>query len=179
MNNTQNNIWLWILKRFYGVEGVIDEYGMQFLNRLGNQAFIASWFYIVILTLVACVLMFTEVTFQAEWLVLANLIFTLGLSFYVTIQVRRSGLARIEVDHEDLATAKRRLKWSSVRMALVYGVMLVLMELVFVWFDPTEDPLIRLTNTSNIVRLVMMTIAFGVVIYWMRRSQVKTYDDEV
>ena len=64
-------------------------------------------------------------------------------------------------------------------MALVYGVMLILMELGFVWFDPTEDPLIRLTNTSNIVRLVMMTIAFGVVIYWMRRSQVKTYDDEV
>ena len=46
-----------MIKRFYGISGVLDEYRLQEIRRIGNNAFIFLFYYILLSNFVAVILM--------------------------------------------------------------------------------------------------------------------------
>ena len=46
-----------MIKRFYGISGVLDEYRLQEIRRIGNNAFIFLFYYILMSNVVAVILM--------------------------------------------------------------------------------------------------------------------------
>ncbi|MDT6979847.1 DUF3278 domain-containing protein [Levilactobacillus zymae] len=45
--------YLWTLQHFYHIHGVLDEYRVAELNRLGNRTFQVLWGYLLLSNLVA------------------------------------------------------------------------------------------------------------------------------
>ncbi|MFT9358314.1 MAG: DUF3278 domain-containing protein [Liquorilactobacillus nagelii] len=45
-----------VLKKFYGIDGILDEYKKEQINKIGNLIFIFMWWYLIISTFVATLL---------------------------------------------------------------------------------------------------------------------------
>ncbi|TPR42341.1 DUF3278 domain-containing protein [Apilactobacillus micheneri] len=46
--NNRESFFTKCIKRFYGITGPLDEYKRQEINRIGNNAFIVCWIYIML-----------------------------------------------------------------------------------------------------------------------------------
>ena len=45
MKTKKTSLWLKFIKRFYGINGELDEYREQEVNRIGNKLFIGLFFF--------------------------------------------------------------------------------------------------------------------------------------
>lgn len=114
-----------LLKRFYGVQGVLDEYRRNEIYKIGNIGFIAMFYYALISNFIVLFVFSLDNHRHTEdilmWYIIANMIFLIwGICGYVLITTRRRHLLENEV--QDIETQKKHLKYLAIRQGIFFGV---------------------------------------------------------
>lgn len=104
--------YLWALQHFYHIHGVLDEYRVAELNRLGNRTFQVLWGYLLLSNLVALLatLRFST-TLVLGGLIGSNLLLILLVEWWLSRAINRLKLAVEEVDAAHYAQRLRALRW--------------------------------------------------------------------
>ncbi|WP_258553543.1 DUF3278 domain-containing protein [Leuconostoc mesenteroides] len=101
-----------MLKRFYGVQGELDEYRRNEIYKIGNTAFIAMFYYSLISNFLVFLILSLDEYKHLEsiflWYIWANIIFVVfGISGYIIFATKSRHLVENEV--QDIAYQTKRL----------------------------------------------------------------------
>ena len=164
-----------IIKRFYGITGPLDEYRYQEITRIGNNAFIFLWIYLMISNLVAVCfgLLNAEVTLYVY--VSVNVFVTIfGISAYIIWESKRKQLTKIDVEDIDIHSFKKKMIISTIIGASMYGLMMfVFNSLMAVRFDDNTEFFKYLFSKHNIILSIIQMVGFGVIIYLFQLYRLK------
>ncbi|MET3558824.1 hypothetical protein ABID29_001952 [Streptococcus rupicaprae] len=129
----KNNFYHFFLRRFYGINGELDEYSMAEINKFGNHMFM----FLYSLVLVGFLL---ELFALADiWDILALLGVFIPFNAQVKL-IRRLGLDKLEVEQDQMKAAKKtmfkRTLWQTL---IIIGVMLLTIIAMWRMGIPQED----------------------------------------
>jgi len=110
-----------IIKRFYGVQGVLDEYRRQEFYKIGNTGFMALFCYTLISNVIVFVIVSLDNYKHVQDILICymsiNILFlTYGICGYVLIATRRRHLLENEV--LDIQIQKLHLKFLATRQGI-------------------------------------------------------------
>ncbi|MDM5047826.1 DUF3278 domain-containing protein [Levilactobacillus brevis] len=168
----KNGIFLRFIKKFYGLTGPLDEYRVKEVNRIGNNAFVLSFIYLFLSSVVVALL---TVKFSASALLpiylLVNIIFiSLVNGGYVFFEIHRLGLDKIDVSSENYKGALNRLKKRCAKIGIFVAILLWIFELVlnYVIFDVT---IVSTTlSLSGYIRAIVVAALVTLFLYFHWRA---------
>lgn len=160
-----------MIKRFYGISGVLDEYRLQEIRRIGNNAFIFLFYYILLSNVVAVTLMGTV---GAEELlfglcVINALVTAGGVGGYVVYQVHKLGLAQIEVTEEQSTSMKRNYAVRCVLSGIGFGVLMTIFDAL----QSNQGFVAAVFSLKSLFLFVFEAVFFGGIMYLLSRYQMK------
>ena len=165
-----------MIKRFYVISGVLDEYRLQEIRRIGNNAFIFLFYYILLSNFVAVTLMgmigAEELLFG---LCVINALVTAGVvGGYVLYQIHKLELAQIEVTEEQRIPIQRKY---AVRCALS-GVSFGLLMTIFDGLQSNQGFVTEVFSLKSLVLFVFEEVFFGGSMYLLIRYRMKKIRNE-
>ncbi|UQS85940.1 DUF3278 domain-containing protein (plasmid) [Nicoliella spurrieriana] len=124
MKNERESLYVRYLKYFYGINGPLDEYRENEINKIGNHLFLVLFNYNVVSTLLIIIFAFNGNSFNAlMWLIIANAVVIMIIVFYASFKVQSLRLDRIDVDsNNDYAITLKHLRRKTLRLALLFFV---------------------------------------------------------
>lgn len=134
------SLYVRLVKRFYGIDGVLDEYKLQKINHLGNVMFLWLMGYLLLGDLA---LMVALVKVPAEQVltvaIFANLV-VVAIVIGVLIGVlRKLKLDDVEITAAELPQRVKRLRWRALGAGLYFfGITLLTQSLLDWWLDGTS-----------------------------------------
>ena len=116
-----------LIKRVYGINGVLDEYKRSEINRIGNNAFMFLWGYFLIANMIA---MIAVLNFNPEivlWVLLGtSFLVIIAIGLYIMYEAECAELTSIEVEEKDVTTIKKKMKKNAILGSLFFsGVQLI------------------------------------------------------
>lgn len=163
-----------IIKRFYGITGEYDEYKEHEVNRIGNNAFIILWCYVLISTFIAT-LFASKYPIEALKIYLGCNIFVtiFVVNLYLVIASKKSMLTEIDVTKEDYNTAKTSALITGIKSGLIFGFcMYFLKGLIDVSFDNITFSY-YFSSLKNILTSICNGLIFGLFSYVVSRNRIK------
>ena len=165
-----------MIKRFYGISGVLDEYRLQEIRRIGNNAFIFLFYYILLSNFVAVILMgmvgAEELLFGL--CVINALVTAGGVGGYVLYQIHKLELAQIEVTEEQRIPMQRKY---AVRCALS-GVSFGVLMTIFNALQSNKGFVAEVFSLKSLVLFVFEVVFFGGSMYLLIRYRMKKIRNE-
>lgn len=170
-----NKGFLWIMHYFYRVDGVLDEYRLAQLYKIGNQVAMGLLLYVNLSTLVGlAVAGKVSVTAGLLTMVSANLFAVMLAASYVDWAVSRQQLNVVEVDAQSYAQVLQRLKTRAVGVFIYFIGLMVLMQIVVTGvFGSLHEVVLAFTRP----RLYLVTLVGGLLVagvdYWQRKRKLR------
>ncbi len=165
-----------IIKRFYGISGVLDEYRLQEIRRIGNNAFIFLFYYILLSNVVVVTLM--GVVGAKELLfglcVINALVTAGGVGGYVLYQIHKLELAQIEVTEEQRIPMQRKY---AVKCALS-GVSFGLLMTIFNGLQSNQGFVAEVFSLRSLILFGFEAVFFGGSMYLLVRYRMKKIRNE-
>lgn len=127
-----------LIRRFYGIEGVFDEYKQREADRIGNRAFIFLYLYVIFSTLIAF-LVSLKFPNGALWgLLICNFIFIIYvISGYVLFASSKTNLTENELSSEEKDLFKQKAKRKSVTTAVYFSLCMYFFMALTDWITGT------------------------------------------
>lgn len=165
-----------MLKRFYGVQGVLDEYRRNEIYKIGNTAFMAMFYYALISNfLVILILSFDDYKHVESiffWYIWSNFVFVVfGISGYIIFSTKRKHLVENEV--QDIAYQKKRLVNISIKQGFIFGI------LTFIFNGLMSPHFSELTSWSTARIYIIEGAFFGLAMYALQRMNLKKIEDQL
>lgn len=162
-----------MIKRFYGVQGVLDEYRRQELYKIGNTGFMAMFCYMLLSNCIVLLILSLDNYKHSEdlitWYIMANLLFVVfGTSGYIIITTKRRHLIENEVAAKDIQSQKKRLVDISIRQGVCFG------TLTFIFNGITSPGFSDLTSWHTMIVYIIEGVFFGIVMYFFQKMNLKT-----
>ncbi|MBZ1517264.1 DUF3278 domain-containing protein [Leuconostoc mesenteroides] len=159
-----------MLKRFYGVQGELDEYRRNEIYKIGNTAFIAMFYYSLISNFLVFLILSLDEYKHLEsiflWYIWANIIFVVfGISGYIIFATKSRHLVENEV--QDIAYQKKRLINISIKQGFTFGV------LTFILNGIMSPHLSELTSWHTVRVYIIECAFFGLAMYFYQRMDLK------
>ncbi|MFT8539252.1 MAG: DUF3278 domain-containing protein [Leuconostoc mesenteroides] len=159
-----------LLKRFYGVQGVLDEYRRNEIYKIGNTGFIAMFYYALFSNFIVLLVFSLDNHRHTEdilmWYIIANIIFLIcGICGYVLITTRRRHLLENEV--QDIETQKKHLKYLAIRQGIFFGVFNYLFTVLM------SPEFSDLRSIRSLFGAIFADTFFGVAMYLFQRMNLK------
>lgn len=167
----KENILTKMIKKAYDISGPLDEYKRSEINRIGNNAFMMLWFYLLFTNF--CALLVMSLTNIGTYnillgLLLSNLIFSIDIiGGYVIYATRKAKLSEIDVTVDNYPKQKHLLKKKSALQGISWGMS---MFLIMGAISP---------NFSSLFSWISFFIwlssgaLFGLIMYWYHASNLK------
>ncbi|HCM90326.1 MULTISPECIES: DUF3278 domain-containing protein [Vagococcus] len=116
-----------LIKRVYGISGVLDEYKRAEINRIGNNAFMFLWGYFLVANMIAVI---AALNFNPEvvlWvLLITSFLMIIGIGLYMMYEVECAELANDEVEEKDFMVVKKKMKRNAILGGLFFsGIQLI------------------------------------------------------
>jgi len=161
-----------LIKRFYGVQGVLDEYRRQELYKIGNTGFMVMFYYALISNFIVLFVFSLDDYKHTEailmWYVSVNMIFLIcGICGYIIFTTKRKHLIENEVEVKDIKSQKKRLIYVSIRQGIMFGI------LTFIFNGIMSPHFSDLTSWRAIGAHIIEGIFFGVAMYLFQRINLK------
>lgn len=172
---TKENFSTNLLKRFYGVQGTLDEYRRHELYKIGNTAFMITFYYNLFSAFIAILVWGSANTNNLNvleniffWYAFANLLFVVfGISGYIIFATKRKHLLDNEV--LDIKSQNKRLVHLSIRQGIQFGI------LIFIFSGVTSPHFTEFTSVHTFIIDVFLSGGlFGVLMYGFQRLNIKT-----
>ena len=170
--NNKENLGTKIIKRFYGITGPLDEYRYQEITRIGNNAFIFLWVYLMISNLIALYvgLFYPEETLYVS-IGLNIFVAVFGIGIYIILESKK-----VQINEEDInqKLLKKKMKKSTIIATTLYGgFMLVFNSLMAMRFDGVKEILDYMFSQHNIMITSLQIVVFGCLIYFSQLYRLK------
>lgn len=166
-----------IIKRFYGITGVYDEYKKQQVNQIGNKAFMALWVYMMVSSIVA----FLFGVAHPEWtlwiLLLANGLFgVIGIGGYIMYATISNDITNYEVEEKNYEKEKKKMKKKAIKVGIEFGLWMFLFNEVFgTLFN--EEKLLQSLTLKSILLHVASGLFFGGIMYVIGVTNINRIDE--
>ncbi|WP_276804218.1 DUF3278 domain-containing protein [Lactobacillus hominis] len=166
----KNSLMVRYMKFWYGIEGPLDEYKRQQMERIGNNLFFLTWIpmdFLVLLGLILNSLVNAEVAF---WTVTIGWFITfMTFSFYAMHQIKKYQLDSNEVEENNYAQAKKHAHLRGWISGLLFGIF----ETIFLAL--TND--LPLISWDSLIIFVLGTVVFGFFAGFMFANRIKVVKD--
>lgn len=167
-----------LLKRFYGIRGVVDEYKRGQADRIGNNAFMFLFYYLLVANLVGFMVAIKQPIYALYGLLGANLLVLLWVICpYLIWASKKSFITAEEMTPEEAAEAKKSSRLEAVWRAVYFGVMMILTMGGFHWLGGGSF-LEFVTKPRNIIIYACAGLFFGVSTTLFANSQIKKVREE-
>lgn len=163
-----------IIRRFYGIAGDYDEYKEREVNRIGNNAFMWLWWYFLIANFIACLFAF-KYPIQTLWVYIGiNLFVTIFLvSMYLIIASQKSKLNDVEVEENDIQTAKKKVLRSGILAGVQFGISMYFLGALINWVSENENIVSYIQTPRNLITSIVQAIFFGGFMYAVGKFRIK------
>ncbi|WP_181399341.1 DUF3278 domain-containing protein [Apilactobacillus timberlakei] len=173
-NKKKESLFTKYIKMFYGVSGPLDEYKRQEINRIGNNSFIACWWYILTSNLIFLYYGFNDPKHSFIVCACINFVFIMFISIYIIVASRRAKLTTNEVSVFDYKNEKRKALYKGVGLGIYFGfAMYIIMPLsaVFINHESYVGQLIH--PDVGFLSFILMGLYFGFCMYIIMRIRIK------
>ncbi|MBW1606393.1 DUF3278 domain-containing protein [Lactobacillus sp. Sy-1] len=129
MKNNRESLYVRYLRFFYGIEGPLDEYREEAINKLAGKLFLVIWNYFTLSTTAVWIaLLVTYFTSKAAQLIVlwwfgANALAIMTIGTYISLKIHKLKIDRIDVSNQmEYHAALKKMK----RAVLIQGIFLLL-----------------------------------------------------
>lgn len=174
----KESIGVKVVKRFYGVNGVLDEYKRQEVNRIGNNSFMVLWGYMLLSSFVAFMVGLTHPTW-ALWILLVgnSVVGIFGIGLYIMSATISLDLGQVEVEKKHYEIEKQRMKKKGRSAGLFFGGwMFVMNELIFTEISQ-KGHLLNAFTLKNVLIYSLSGLFFGSVMYVIGVANIQTVEE--
>ncbi|CAH1852031.1 DUF3278 domain-containing protein [Convivina praedatoris] len=164
-----NRLYIGLLRWFYGIDGVIDEYKEQKLNKFGNIAFILLMIYLILST-------FVTLLFWAKYGdgVLINLVLLNMAVFFVSALIEGFYVFKNKLDKtysKSPDNQKKKYQRKAIRVGVFFGFWMYLSTGILDYIiDKTS--LVNLLSIQSIGRGIIQGVFFGAFMYLMFKHRI-------
>ncbi|URZ88086.1 DUF3278 domain-containing protein [Floricoccus penangensis] len=128
MNVVKDSLWLKIIRKFYRIEGPIDEYMEKEINRIGNNALIFSSIFIVTANILLVIFCIGMNQFLIQLLILLiTFIYVFGIEIYVNHSVEKARLNFIIIYPNQFEEYEKKAKHSSLKFSIYYYIFFIIL----------------------------------------------------
>ncbi|MCP0887976.1 DUF3278 domain-containing protein [Ligilactobacillus sp. WILCCON 0076] len=173
-----NKLMLKIIKLFYGVEGVLDEYKLQQIDRIGNNAFLILFSYTIVSNLFVSFVSLNDSQMTLSIFILVNILFSLVVVVgYIAIAMKRLNLNNQEVIAENYSQKLNRIKRRALRRGAMMTIYFWCVERFLDWYFYHIPYIIGILSFRGYLKALIAGSILGVFMYIYWRSQLKKISD--
>ncbi|WP_125605390.1 DUF3278 domain-containing protein [Lapidilactobacillus bayanensis] len=166
-----------IIKRFYGISGVLDEYRRSQVEHIGNNAFMLLFWYMLLANFVAALFATSSPTMSLWILIGVNLFFVIFIiGGYVIIATSRLNLTTNEIAPKHLVKAKRTVIFKGIALGLYFAIAFHFLSTVIDLIWEQENFFEIITSPAKIISSLGGGLLFGLLMYFVLRSRLKETD---
>lgn len=162
-----------LIKFFYGIEGVLDEYKKEQLDKFGNIAFIITWWYLLISGFVATLLYVNNSKIAAAFLIAGNLSISFLALFSIIYFLRKKKLDTVEVDKSEYPEKKKKYLRKGIGLGIYFGVTMHILNALIDKVTQNENFWTSISSINNICTAIFEGIGFGICMYIMHLIRLK------
>ncbi|WP_303753629.1 DUF3278 domain-containing protein [Enterococcus sp. S86.2] len=130
MKITRDNV----VKHFFGIEGTLDEYKRNEANRIGNNAFIGLYSYLLFSSLIALMFGLNHPENALYALLACNILTVVyGVGIYIMKASKSALLTENEVTSANVARVRKYNRKKGIQSAIYFGITIHLLQAVFSW----------------------------------------------
>ncbi|MHA8110562.1 DUF3278 domain-containing protein [Lactobacillaceae bacterium Melli_B4] len=174
MKNNKRNWYLTLISYFYGVRGELDEYKVQEINRIGNNAFLfilIAWPLLILLTSFLPYLVGVHTALLI--LMVSSILILIGVSIYTASSVNKLHLA--DIDSYDEKDYQIWIKKSKHR-AIILSVIFFLVERIFyTLFNAVSGGsfINSMLSVKDNLSCLIFSILMGIFSYYSMKQKIK------
>lgn len=154
----KSKISTFMIRRIYGIEGVLDEYKLSQIGIIGNNAFMICFSYIFISNILSLFLINYNLLDNNQiltYLIYVNLGFILIIiSTFLTESSKNKHLYEIEKEFNNVTDKKKYFKKKAFKIALESALMYFI--ITHICFEPLD-----LSNVLSLTKSFLETTIFG------------------
>jgi hypothetical protein len=125
----KEKLWIRMMKRFYGISGVLDEYRRSQVEHIGNNAFMVMFWYMLLSNLLATIFAYKYPEATLWVFIGCNLFFIIYvICGYIMIATSHLKLTENEVEPKDLVREKRKIIFKGIGLGVYFAVTMHLLE---------------------------------------------------
>lgn len=166
----KKSLWTAFMKRFYGINGELDEYREQEVNRIGNKLFIGLFFFEFFFSTIILLINQTIATTAFLYINLFVLIFVIPVILLVML-TNRDLQTSLEVPKNEVEQTRQKAH----KKGWLSGGIFALFLLVFNAFSKCQEggnPLELFTNPLGLIAIILGGVIFGAAMGSMAASQI-------
>ena len=173
-----NKLMLKIIKLFYGVEGVLDEYKLQQIDRIGNNAFLILFSYTIISNLFVSFVSSMDSQMVLSIFILINILFSfIVVVGYIAISMNRLNLNNQEIIAEKYSQKINRIKKRALRRGAMMTIYFWCVERFLDWYFYHIPYSVGVLSFQGYLKALIAGSVLGVCLYIYWRSQLKKIPD--
>ncbi len=162
-----------MIKFFYGIEGLLDEYKKEQLDQFGNIAFIITWWYLLISGFAAALLYVSNSRTAAVFLIAGNLSVSFLALFSIIHFLRKKKLDTVEVDKSEYLEKKKKYRRKGIGLGIYFGVTMHILNALIDTVTQNENFWTSISSINNICTAIFEGIGFGICMYIMYLIRLK------
>lgn len=162
-----------LLKYFYGIDGVLDEYKKSQLNKFGNIGFIILCWYLLISSFIALILYAQNLQTAFNFLIIGNMVIFFAAMLLSSLFLRQKKLTIVDADKTDYPKMKKKYAIKSIILGVYFGVVMLFLDALNNLVTGNGNFLTALTSLSNIGLTAVEGLSFGFIMYLLFRSRLK------
>lgn len=165
-----------IIKRFYGISGVLDEYRLQEIRRIGNNAFMFLFWYILLSNFIVLHLVdrLDSETILLNFCLINIAVLILGVGGYLLYQVSKLKLSKIEVADNQRGSIKKKYALRCAFSGIVFGALGTMLSI----FDSKGKYLNQLISFHSLASFLFDAFLFGGMTYLLACHRLKKESEE-
>lgn len=167
-----------VIKHFYGISGPLDEYKRQEVNRIGNNAFVWLWWYLLISSFIAA--LFSQKNPHLTLLIYIGsnmLVSGFIVSGYILIASHGKHLTEHEVSTKQATVIKHKILRNALFLGIYFAIGIHLLNGLTDWLTEGVDFYTTITAWRNIRSSALAGIIFGIFMYVMNLLRIKRIDE--
>lgn len=170
----KESLWEKIIRRFYGIDSPLNDYQRKQVNRIGNNAFLISFGYMLVSNVVVA---FFAINHPLEVLIsfmFVNILFTLALTIgYILPATNKLHLNVKEVSSREYPQVLKEIKWRAVRSGIGFGIYMWFFERALDWFLDGISFIRGLQSFHSYWTVTLGAIIFGLGVYVSKKLRLK------
>lgn len=168
MKTKKISLWLKFIKRFYGINGKLDEYREQEVNRISNKLFIGLFFFELFFSAIILLINQTIAATAVLYINLFGLIFVIPIILLVML-TNRDLQTSLEIPKNEVEQTRqnaRKKGW------LVDGIFALFMLVFNAFSKEGKNPLELFTNPLRLIAITLGGVIWGAAMGSMAASQI-------
>ena len=172
--DNSETLWVKLVRKFYGIEGPVDEYVEESINRIGTFGFIFSTIYIFLsapILLIAWNYLSYE-NFPIS-LMIYFFLYLIILTFYMGYSMNKSKIGLSDIREEDYVMVMKSERKKGIIATTGFTCGIFLMDVLFTAFKLDDTTWSQVFSLKNIISKIILGLLWGILMYLGRMKYIK------